>query len=120
MLGPAAEPSQPECGLPRISATCRWFSAPVHCRGPLMFRRTFLPCAYCAVAPGLAVVAVPPAFGQDRSAQERLDRLERDLNMLQRQVYRGGPPPPVMAGDPAGAVNAQLRMDRLEGEMREL
>jgi len=83
-----------------------------------MFRRTFLPCAYGAVALGLAVVAVPPAFGQDRSAQERLDRLERDLNMLQRQVYRGGPPP--MGGDPGAAVGVQVRMDRLEEQMREL
>ncbi len=31
------------------------------------------------------------ASAQDWSTQERLDRLERDLNMLQRQVYRGAP-----------------------------
>ena len=83
-----------------------------------MFRRTLLPCACGAVALGLAAVTLPPAFGQDRSTQERLDRLERDLNMLQRQVYRGGPPP--MGGDPSAAVGVQVRMDRLEEEMREL
>ena len=37
-------------------------------------------------------------LGQDRSAYERLDRLERDLNMLQRQVYRGGPSPSPQTG----------------------
>src|SRR5947209_8348133 len=119
MLGPAAEPSQPECGLPRVIGDMPLvLGSPAHCRGPLMFRRTFLPCAYGAVALGLAAVAVQPVYGQDRSAQERLDRLERDLNMLQRQVYRGGPPP--MGGDPGAAVGVQVRMDRLEEQMREL
>src|SRR5438067_4229840 len=84
-----------------------------------MFRRPPVP-SVCLII-GLSVAAIaPPAWSQDRSTQERLDRLERDLNMLQRQVYRGAPPPPMMGGDPGGAVNAQLRMDRLEGEMREL
>ncbi len=51
--------------------------------------------------------------------QDRLDRLERDLSMLQRQVYRGGPAQVVSAG-PAGAVDAEVRMERLEAQMREL
>jgi tol-pal system protein YbgF len=68
---------------------------------------------------GLAVVAVPaPAWSQDHSTQERLDRLERDLNMLQRQVYRGVPPPPVGGG--GAAVDNEIRMDRLEAQMRDL
>jgi tol-pal system protein YbgF len=83
-----------------------------------MFRRTLLPRASLAVALGVAIVlASSPGFSQDRSTDERLDRLERDLNMLQRQVYRGAPSP--MGGD-AGAVNVQVRMDRLEEQMREL
>jgi tol-pal system protein YbgF len=74
-----------------------------------------------AILLGLALAAAgAPARGQDRSTQERLDRLERDLNMLQRQVYRGVPPPPLVPGDPAAAVNAQLRLDHLENEVREL
>jgi tol-pal system protein YbgF len=83
-----------------------------------MFRRTLLACACGAVALGLAVIMSPLASAQDRSTQERLDRLERDLNMLQRQVYRGGPPP--MGGDPGAAVGVQVRMDRLEEQMRDL
>src|SRR5689334_3859289 len=71
----------------------------------------------------LAFVAMvlpnPAARAQDRGMQERLDRLERDLSMLQRQVYRGGPSQVASAGS-AGAVDAELRMDRLETQMREL
>ncbi len=51
-----------------------------------MSRQSLLPGAWLSIAFGLAVIAVPaPAWSQDRSTQERLDRLERDLNMLQRQ-----------------------------------
>ena len=85
-----------------------------------MFRQTPLPRAGLIVAVGFAVLALaPPGWSQDRSTQERLDRLERDLNMLQRQVYRGGPPP-MVNGDGGGAVNAQIRMDRIETGMRDL
>src|SRR4051812_36025291 len=84
-----------------------------------MFRRTLLPSACLAVMLGGALLIAPsPGFCQDRSTQERLDRIERDLSMLQRQVYRGAPPP--MGGDPGVAVNFQLRMDRLGEGMREL
>ena len=51
--------------------------------------------------------------------QDRLDRLERDLSMLQRQVYRSGGGAVVPAGSSA-AVDTELRMDRVETEMREL
>ena len=85
-----------------------------------MFRRSPLPCTRLIIALGLAVIALPaPALSQDSSTQERLDRLERDLNMLQRQVYRGVPPP-AAGGDHGAAVNAEVRMDRLESEMRDL
>ncbi|MBV9378059.1 MAG: tol-pal system protein YbgF [Alphaproteobacteria bacterium] len=50
--------------------------------------------------------------------QDRLDHLERDLSMLQRQVYRGSAPQTASAG--STAVDAELRMDRLEAQMREL
>src|SRR4051812_27068764 len=72
--------------------------------------------ACLALAFGLIFFA-PLAWAQDRSPYERLDRLERDLNMLQRQVYRGAP---AYAPEGGAAVNAQLRMDRLEAEMRDL
>lgn len=83
-----------------------------------MFRQLLLPGACLSMAFGLAVSAAPaPAWSQDGSTPERLDRLERDLNMLQRQVYRGAPAP---AGGGGAAVNTEIRMDRLEGQMRDL
>ncbi len=84
-----------------------------------MSRQSLLPCAWLSIAFGLAVVAAPnAAWSQDRPTQERLDRLERDLNMLQRQVYRGAPPP---AGSGGGAaVDSEIRMDRLESQRRDL
>jgi tol-pal system protein YbgF len=82
-----------------------------------MFRQSLLQCACLAVL-GLALTAAP-ARSQDRSTYERLDRLERDLNMLQRHVYRGAPAP-MLAGDGGAAVNMQIRMDRLEAQMRDL
>ncbi len=85
-----------------------------------MFRQSLLPRACFSVVLGLAVVApTAPAHSQDRLTLERLDRLERDLNMLQRQVYRGAPAP-MMGGDPGGAAGGEVRMDRLEQQMREL
>ena len=83
-----------------------------------MFRQLLLPCACLTVAVGVAVSVAPvPAWSQDRSTQERLERHERDLNMLQRQVYRGAPAPAMGAG---AAVNTEIRMDRLEAQMRDL
>src|SRR5207244_881685 len=94
---------------------------PAKARGLPMSRQSLLPCAWLSVALGLAVAAAPvPGWTQDRSTQERLDRLERDLNMLQRQVYRGAPPPPIAGGESGAAVNAELRMGRLEAQMRDL
>ena len=86
----------------------------------LLFRHSLLPCACFGVALGIAVALPIPAHSQDRSTYDRLDRLERDLNMLQRQVYRGGPAPVPGGSDPGVAMNAELRMDRIETQMREL
>jgi tol-pal system protein YbgF len=86
-----------------------------------MSRQSLRACGWLGVAFGLAVAAGPvPAWSQDRSTQDRLDRLERDLNMLQRQVYRGAPPPPTAGDDSGAAVNAEIRMGRLEAQMRDL
>jgi tol-pal system protein YbgF len=75
-------------------------------------------------AAALVAVVVPAiAWAQDANTQERLDRLERDLNMLQRQVYRGGPPAMAPSGGAAGSTTAadvEIRMERLEAQMRDL
>ena len=69
--------------------------------------------------------------GEDyRPILDRLDRLERDLNLLQRQVYRGKiedgdttPPSGTPTGGPAGAsgsnaADMEVRMSTLESQMR--
>lgn len=79
----------------------------------------------------LVVVAAPVVAraqfqpqDQDRTMQDRLDRVERDLNMLQRQVYRGGPGAMAAPGGAAGAsstaADLEIRMERVEAQMRDL
>ena len=74
-----------------------------------------------------ALVTAPAiAWAQDANTQGRLDRLERDLNMLQRQVYRNAPA--VAMAPPGGgggggsttAADLEIRMERLEAQMRDL
>jgi tol-pal system protein YbgF len=103
-------------GVP--SRRCRAFE-----EAPLMIRRSALPQVCPAVLfMLLALMAVTAAYAQDATTQERLDRLERDLSMMQRQVYRsnGGEAPPSAEGGGNTAVDLQVRMDRLEQQMRDL
>src|SRR5215469_16321993 len=90
-------------------------------RGLRMLRRSTLPHARPMLLLMVIAIALPTQAvrSQDRAMQERLDRLERDLSMLQRQVYRSAGGSPILAG-PSGAVDSELRMDRLETGMREL
>lgn len=61
------------------------------------------------------------AQGDTRALVERLDRIERDMNLLQRQVYRGGSgSAPTAPSDPSQELNVQLRMDQIETQMRTL
>src|SRR5271168_2715873 len=93
----------------------------------LMIRRSFLPQARPALL--LVMLSMAPALmafahdaaAQDAATQERLDRIERDLSMLQRQVYRdSGDTAPAGVAGTSTAVNLQVRMDRLEQQMRDL
>ena len=85
--------------------------------------------AICAGLTLLALTALVPmarAQQQDnrdiRPLLDRLDRLERDINLLQRQVYRGGsgnaPVPAAPPGDANSALNFEMRMGRIEDQMR--
>jgi tol-pal system protein YbgF len=67
------------------------------------------------------------ALAQDRDLRpllDRIDRLERDMNQLQRQVYRGGStsgaPVPNSGADGSNAANAEIRMEQLDAQMRTL
>ncbi|MQA64476.1 MAG: tol-pal system protein YbgF [Alphaproteobacteria bacterium] len=91
--------------------------------------------AWAVAAVVLAVtVALAPVEGfaqagtnpEIQSLLSRIDRLQRDMNTLQRQVYRGNAPPSGEA--PGGAVGSgsepnlaaamQIRLDEIETQMR--
>jgi len=60
-----------------------------------------------------------------RPLLDRLDRLERDMNLLQRQIYRsntgpGGSPVAVTPGDGASALSYEVRLGQIEEQMRAL
>lgn len=82
-----------------------------------------------------ACFAAVPALAQNSGMQElmnRVDRLQRELNTLQRQYYNGQPAPapsasnpapaamPADAGDPGTAARNSVRISQLENELRRL
>src|SRR5258708_5115811 len=80
-----------------------------------------------ALIGALQLLSVGTVRAQDRDLRpllDRLDRMERDMNQLQRQVYRGGStsgaPVPVAPADGGTAVNLELRVDQIETQMRTL
>src|SRR5260221_10487426 len=80
-----------------------------------------------ALIGALQLLSVGTAGAQDRDLRpllDRLDRMERDMNQLQRQVYRGGStsgaPVPVAPADGGTAPNLELRVDQIETQMRTL
>jgi tol-pal system protein YbgF len=79
--------------------------------------------AFCSLL--LALAGTAAAQSTDvRPLLDRLDRLERDMNLLQRQVYRGtgpgGAPVAVSPPDAQSAVNYEVRFSQLEDQMRGL
>jgi tol-pal system protein YbgF len=83
----------------------------------------WLRCGAVLVAVTVPVMAPAQMQPQDQAMQQRLDRIERDLNMLQRQVYRGAPSAPAAGGAPGGsstAADLEVRMEQVEAQMREL
>jgi tol-pal system protein YbgF len=82
--------------------------------------------AFGTALAGLALFYVTAgALAQDRDVRplvDRLDRLERDMNMLQRQVYRGtgptGAPVAVSPPDAQSALNTEVRISQIEDQMR--
>ena len=84
--------------------------------------------ALASILVGLSILCCP---GVGRAQQtdmnpllDRIDRLERDVNLLQRQVYRGnlpsGAPVPVSPPDAPAALSNEVRITQLEGEFRTL
>lgn len=80
-----------------------------------------------AVLSAVALTAALPAWGQSdmREMQNRLERLEREIQTLNQQVYRGGAKPPAGAAAPTPmggslAADFEVRLQRLESEMQTL
>ena len=77
-----------------------------------------------AVAAVASVLFSGAAFAQSDSA--RLDRLERDMQILQQQMGRGGPSSaaapsaPAASGGSAALVQMEMRVSAIENQMREL
>lgn len=71
---------------------------------------------------GLAM-SVSPAYAQStRDIANRLNRLENEIETLNRAVYRGETPPPGArsSGDPAVNADTQVRLQQMEIEFRDL
>lgn len=79
---------------------------------------------------GLAAGMLPAAVqAQNTGVQEllnRVDRLQRELSTLQRQVYKGEAPPAAAlplspgGGDPRNAARNSIRITQLENELQQL
>lgn len=76
-------------------------------------------CLSCLV--GGVLMAPGVAIAQNDQFNARLDRLENELNTLNRAVYRGEAPPPGASFDPSAATaNLEVRLQQLESQIRDL
>lgn len=71
--------------------------------------------------PALLLFIAAPAFAQSTGElNERLNRLERDLNFVQKQVYSGGGSPASGGAASGIAGNTEVRFTQLAEELRQL
>ncbi len=104
----------------------------VHASSPIV-RRLRVAAAAVALAAALAGVLPGDALAQGAGSPDvqslinKIDRLQRDMNTLQRQVYRGAAPSssssgegsaPALAAEPNLAAAMQVRLDEIETQMR--
>ncbi len=83
------------------------------------------PTAFAVACCGLLCLLADGAPAQQsndlRPLLDRLDRLERDMNLLQRQVYRSTSPgaaPTAPGADAQSSVNNEVRISQLEDQVR--
>ncbi|MBY0407326.1 MAG: tol-pal system protein YbgF [Rickettsiales bacterium] len=68
-----------------------------------------------------SLVSLPARAENDPAAMERMDRLEKDLQLLQRQVSRGERPASEGGGVPlTNAAQVEVRLSGFEDQIREL
>jgi tol-pal system protein YbgF len=78
---------------------------------------------YVLLLPLIACFAAAPASAQEDvgALVERLDRLERDVTFVQKQVYRGGDPNATDgAALPANSGQLLMRMSQIDEEIRQI
>ncbi len=70
----------------------------------------------------VAFTVAPMAWAQEDGAMaDRMDRLERDINFLQRQVYRGASTDPNAGGGPiANGGQLEVRLSQMDEEIRQM
>ena len=94
------------------------------------FRFSLSPLAMLAAAAVATVTALTPAHAQDvQSLAETVSRLERQLQTLERNIYRGGGAPaavssgtaaPAAAPPAAGTAQLNVRIGEIEEQLRQL
>lgn len=60
------------------------------------------------------------AQGGDWDMQNRIKRLENEIQTLSRAVYRGEKPPAGVGGGLSGGADAEIRLQQIETEVRGL
>jgi tol-pal system protein YbgF len=79
-----------------------------------------------ALLAGTMLWTSPAAAQADVNLQSRLNRLENDVQTLNRQIFRGGPVPQAGSGTTGGSIpnslaaDFEVRLSRLEGELQTL
>lgn len=80
-----------------------------------------------SIAAVVLIGAVAPAFAQSNDVLNRINRLENELDTLNRAVYRGERPPaatsyvpPVHASGAGNIQNGEVRLQELETQLRDL
>lgn len=76
-------------------------------------------CLSCVVGGALLVPQAAHAQNNDQ-LNARLDRIENEMNTLNRAVYKGEAPPPGAYDASAGTANLEVRLQELESQIRDL
>lgn len=90
----------------------------VHHRHKSVRAQGIIPLCLCLL---LGVSALPaPSYAQSRDTLNRLERMEKELDTLNRAVYKGERPPVQAGGGSDVSANAELRIGQMETEIRSL
>ena len=66
------------------------------------------------------IVGAAPAFAQSNDVLNRLQRIEKEVDTLNRAVYKGEPPPPISREANAATAAMETRLSQIENDLRSL